>query len=208
MEKGGKPKIIINNLTYRQIKFALSEPKGTTTAEVTSHEANSTGELIPSADQAPLPIHLRMGKLMDSLGFTERALFEKCVVPLLSATTTKHFKAGGCVRQERDVVNTQARLKALEMAFKLRGLYKIPDPEVVERVHTIVVDIPRPALPVVEAPSDNAIDKKKPQQAGGQPRRGSRPLDSERDRQVPETLCSASDASPWGVEPRFVVRTC
>jgi hypothetical protein len=100
-----------------------------------------------------------MPELMDSLGLSEKALIEKHLVPLLSAKSTKFFQHEGKVVQKREVADNEARLRALDMAFKLRGSYTAADAKPPEPPppSVIVIDIPRPGHP-----ENQAVDPQKP----------------------------------------------
>jgi hypothetical protein len=87
-----------------------------------------------------------MPDLLDRLGLSDVALIEKHLKPLLSAQTTKFFQHRGKVTGKRVVTDNEGRLKALDMAFKLRGSFVQPDPKLAEQagVKVIVLDMPRP----------------------------------------------------------------
>jgi hypothetical protein len=111
-----------------------------------AREAGYSGKnLAQSGHQALKAIRLSMPELMDEIGLTERALIEKHLVPLLSATTTKYFQHHGRVKQKRQVADNDARLRALDVALRLRGSYAPKGPEPADAtVKVIVLDVPRP----------------------------------------------------------------
>ena len=74
-----------------------------------------------------------MPELMDDLGLTEKNLMEKHLLPLLAATTIKHFQYEGKVKQECKIPDNRARLRALDMALHLIGAYSPADQESVRR---------------------------------------------------------------------------
>jgi hypothetical protein len=133
-------------LTPRQIAFARNVVKGTTITEAARKAGYSEKNLAQSGHQALKAIRLRAPELMDDLGLSLEALIEKHLVPLLSATTTKHFQYKGKVKQARKSPDNAARLRALDMAFLLLGAYPRTDLRLEEPkgVEVIIVDVPRP----------------------------------------------------------------
>jgi hypothetical protein len=83
---------------------------------------------------------------MDELGFTDRALIQKNLAPLLEAHEMKFFAHEGKVVSTRKVEALNIRLDALDMAFRLRGSYAPRDAEAAAQVgvKVIIVDVPRP----------------------------------------------------------------
>jgi hypothetical protein len=152
MAKRNKTEVGTRQLTPRQVAFAVNLLQGTRITEATPREGYP-------GHQAPQAIRLKIPELMDRLGLTERVLIEEHLAPLLAATTTKYFQAEGGVRQRREVANAYARLKALDMAFKLRRSYATADSKLAEPTSptVIIVDIPRPGHPMDDAPTDNAM---------------------------------------------------
>lgn len=159
MAKRSKTEVSTKQLTPRQIAFAVNVLEGATMTEAARRAGYPEKNLAQSGDQAPQAIRLKAPGLMDRLGLTEGVLIEKHLVPQLSATITKYFQAEGGVRQKREVADTHARLKALDIAFRLKGSYATADSKVAEpgRSPVIVIDVPRPARPGIKAPSDNAM---------------------------------------------------
>jgi len=99
--------------------------------------------------QALQNLKLRMPELLDRLGLSDVALIEKHLKPLLSARTTKFFQHEGKITGRRIVADNDARLRALDMASKLKGSYNAADPKLTEPagVSVIVIDVPRPQRP-------------------------------------------------------------
>jgi hypothetical protein len=93
-----------------------------------------------------------MPELLDEIGLTEETLIEKHLVPLLSATTTKFFAHRGKVVECRKVPDNDARLKALDLAFRLKGSYASKGQETTEDrgIRVVVLDSPRPPRPALE----------------------------------------------------------
>jgi hypothetical protein len=158
MAKRSKTEVGTKQLTPRQIAFAVNVLQGTSITEAARRAGYPEKDLSQSGNQAPQAIRLSAPGLMDRLGLTERVLIEEHLAPLLAATTTRYFQAEGGVWQRREVTNVYARLKALDMAFKLRRSYATADSKLAEPTSptVIVVDIPRPGGRMVEATTDNA----------------------------------------------------
>jgi hypothetical protein len=152
MANRNKSEIGARQLTPRQVEFAKHLLESDTITEAARRAGYSDKNLAQSGHQALKAIRLKMPELMDALGLSEKALIEKHLVPLLSATSTKFFQHEGRVTQKREVADNDARLKALDMAFKLRGSCKAADSKLTEpepvRHTTIVIDVPRPGRPV------------------------------------------------------------
>jgi hypothetical protein len=98
---------------------------------------------------------MKMPELLDRLGLSEAVLIEKHLKPLLSARTTKFFQHLGKVTGKRLVTDNEARLKALELAFKLKGSFVQENPKLAEAtgVKVIIMDMPRPPRPIGVAAS-------------------------------------------------------
>jgi hypothetical protein len=96
--------------------------------------------------QALQNIHLKLPELLDRHGLSDEALIEKHLNPLLNATEIKYFQYNGEVTDSRRVPDHATRLKALDMAFRLKGSYSVPIVEDTKpkTVQVIVVDVPRP----------------------------------------------------------------
>jgi hypothetical protein len=105
--------------------------------------------------QALQNLKLKMPELLDRLGLSDVALIEKHLKPLLSARTTKFFQHGGKVIGKRVVIDNDARLRALDMVFKLRGSFLQADPKLADPtgVKVIIMDAQRPPRPAGVAAS-------------------------------------------------------
>lgn len=141
-EKGAR------QLTPRQDAFAEHLLESDTVTEAARKAGYSDKNLAQSGHQALKAIRLKMPALMDELDLSERALIEKHLVPLLSATSTKFFQHEGKVLQKCEVADNDTRVKALDMAFKLRGSYNAADPKLNEPAKAsppvFIIDVPRP----------------------------------------------------------------
>jgi hypothetical protein len=160
MAKRSKTEVGTKQLTPREFAFAVNVLQGTSITEAARRVGYPEKDLSQSGNQAPQAIRLSAPVLMDRLGLTERVLIEEHLAPLLAATTTKYFQAEGGVRQRREVANVYARLKALDMAFKLRGSYATADSKLAKPAPppAIIIDIPWAGHPPDAAPTDNAMN--------------------------------------------------
>ncbi|HVS88631.1 MAG TPA: hypothetical protein VHF01_10485 [Candidatus Acidoferrum sp.] len=94
-------------------------------------------------------------ELLEGLGLSDTALIDKYLKSLLNARMVKFFQHKGKVTDKRIVPDNDARLKGLDMAFKLRGAYAPTDHKLAEPtgVQVILVDIPRPGGRQIAAPA-------------------------------------------------------
>src|SRR6266851_328808 len=129
MAKPRKANQARRHLTPRQVALAKRLLDGATITDAARDAGYSGKNLAQSGHQALKAIRLNMTELLDEIGLTERALIEKHLVPLLSATTTKVFQHKGEVSETRKVSDNDARLKALDLAFRLRGSYAAKEQE-------------------------------------------------------------------------------
>jgi hypothetical protein len=105
--------------------------------------------------QALQNLKLKMPELLERLGLSLVALIEKHLKPMLSARTTKFFQHGGRVTGKQIVADNDARLRALDMALRLRGSFAAADPKLAQLsgVKVIIMDAPRPPRLVAAAAS-------------------------------------------------------
>jgi hypothetical protein len=87
-----------------------------------------------------------MSEILDAAGMTDAFLAQNCLKPLLRATTTKFFQYEGEVTDSRKVADNDARLRALDIALRIKGKYA---PLAVEQAHkhavqVLILDVPRP----------------------------------------------------------------
>ena len=96
--------------------------------------------------QALESIRLKLPELLDQHGLTDQALIEKHLKRLLRANETRLFQHKGKITDSRRVPANAIRLKALDMAFRLRGSYakRAEDTPEKRTVQVLVVDVPRP----------------------------------------------------------------
>jgi hypothetical protein len=102
-----------------------------------------------------------ISEIMDQVGLTDAHLVQNCLLPLLHATRTKHFQHKGKVRDVRKVADNDVRLRALEIALRIKGKYA---PLAVEQPHkqaveVIILDVPRPKRDI---PPPTVIEIAKP----------------------------------------------
>jgi hypothetical protein len=133
-------------LTPRQMVLTKCLLDGATITDAARDAGYSEKNLAQSGHQALKAICLSMPEVLDEIGLTERALIEKHLVPLLFATTTRFFQYGGKVTGKRIVADNDARLRALDMALRLRGTFAAADLKLAEPtgVKVIIMDVPRP----------------------------------------------------------------
>jgi hypothetical protein len=62
-------------------------------------------------------------ELMEKHGLCHDALVYKYLLPALGARETKSVQTRGKLADSREVMAWRSRVKALDMAFKIRGLY-------------------------------------------------------------------------------------
>ena len=140
-------------LKPRQVALVRNLVDGMTITEAARRAGYSKKCPGQAGYQALQNLRLKMPELLDRLGLNDVALIEKHLKPLLSARTTKFFQYRGKVTGKRIVVDNDARLKALDMTFKLRGSFAQTDPRLAEPegVKVIIMDMPRPHRPVAKA---------------------------------------------------------
>ncbi len=130
----------------RQVALVKNLVDGMTITEAAQRAGYSKKCPGQSGYQALQNLKLKMPELLDRLGLSDIALIEKHLKPLLSARTTKFFQHRGKVTGKRLVTDNEARLKALDMAFKLRGSFAQEIPKLADAtgVNVIIMDAPRP----------------------------------------------------------------
>jgi hypothetical protein len=100
----------------------------------------------PAANRALKNLQGTISEIMDQAGFSDVYLVQNCLGPLLPATRTKHFQCKGKVKDRAEVADNDARLRALDIALRIKGKHA---PLAVEQAHkhtvqVIVVDVPPP----------------------------------------------------------------
>jgi hypothetical protein len=77
---------------------------------------------------------------------TDGFLAENCLPPLLHATQTKLAQYKGKFKDRTQVEDNDARLRALDIALRVKGKYALPAVEQAHKntVKVIVLDCPRP----------------------------------------------------------------
>jgi hypothetical protein len=85
-------------------------------------------------------------EIMDQAGLTDVHLVEKCIKPLLQAKSVRFFQADGQILESRPFADHDTRLRALDVALRIKGKYA---PLAVEQAHkhavkVIILDAPRP----------------------------------------------------------------
>jgi hypothetical protein len=84
--------------------------------------------------------------IMEKHGLSDDALIDKYLLPALNAYETKFFQTAGRISDSRQVVAWRSRVKALDMALKIKGLYarRRKTESIAGHVKTILVDRPPP----------------------------------------------------------------
>jgi hypothetical protein len=142
--KSAKPKKLTTK--ERGLVRELSNGKTlTTAARDAGYSGKNPGQ---SGWQALHNIQRKMSEILDSQGLTDELLIEKHLKPLLRATETKFFQAEGRVTDTRRVPSLRTRVKALDMAFRLKGSFPAQSENKPEEnyVRVIVLNSPRPPL--------------------------------------------------------------
>ena len=67
-----------------------------------------------------------MPEIMDAVGLTDAYLVTNCLAPLLQADRTRYFHHKGKVKDIWVEADNNARLKALDMALRIKGKYAPP----------------------------------------------------------------------------------
>jgi len=122
----------------------------------------AAGYMGPGADRALKNLRGTISEVMDQAGFSDAYLVQNCLRPLLHETRTKHFQYKGKVKDVREVADNDVRLRALDIALRIKGKYA---PLAVEQapkhaVKVIVLDIPRPKRDI---PPPTMIEIAKPE---------------------------------------------
>ena len=108
-----------------------------------------------SAYQAFKGIVRKFPDLMDELGISVSALIQKHLLPLLNATTVRFAQNEGEFTDYVELEDNRTRLEALDMALRMHCAYPSKDQIAKEAnaLRVLVVDVPRPKPPVIEAES-------------------------------------------------------
>jgi hypothetical protein len=144
------------SLTTKQrgLVRALSAGKSVTQAALEAgYSAKNPGQ---SGWQALQNVQRKMSELLDEHGLTDEVLIEKHLKPLLKASESKFFHVRGRIRATRRVPCLNTRIKALDMAFRLKGSYAAATEgkRSENHVRVIVVDVPRPPRRTTDAGSN------------------------------------------------------
>jgi hypothetical protein len=87
-----------------------------------------------------------ISEIMDQAGFSDAHLVQNCLGPLLHATQIKLGQHKGKFRDAVEVADNDARLRALDIALRIKGKYEPPATEQHNKhtVKVLVLDCPRP----------------------------------------------------------------
>jgi hypothetical protein len=84
---------------------------------------------------------------MDELGLTLPSLIENYLRPGLDACEVKVFYNGKQIVYSKELIAHEIRLRALDIAFKLRGDYAPRDPVLAAQVGVKVIVVPKELRP-------------------------------------------------------------
>lgn len=126
-----------SRLTPRQRQLIYYLTEGMSLTEAGERAGYASGG---SAGSALRNISEKMPAIMDRLGLADEALIEKYLMPLLVAEETKFFQFKGEVGETRQVQALDIRLRALDLACKLKGRLT-PEPPGAMDDHSITVNI-------------------------------------------------------------------
>jgi hypothetical protein len=110
-------------LTPKQARFLKELRKATTQAQAVLKAGYETNNPDQTASNVLARIIRRAPEALERCGLDLETLVKKRLVPALGAKETKFFAWEGEVTDSRDVVAWDARLKSLDMAFRLHGAY-------------------------------------------------------------------------------------
>ena len=109
-----------------------------------------------------------ISEIMDQAGFSDAHLVQNCLGPLLNASHVKVFQHRGKIKYSKPLTNDDIRLRALDVALRIKGKYAplAAEQSKKDTVEVLVLDCPRPKRDpppptVIElaqpAPSQNAL---------------------------------------------------
>lgn len=110
-------------MTPQQVAFIRNIVKGMTITDAALKAGYSDKNPAQSGHQALRQIKEKMPNVLDRHGLTDDALIKKYLIPALEANETEFAKFQGQIMDSRDVVAWDARLRALDMTFSLKGSY-------------------------------------------------------------------------------------
>jgi Terminase small subunit len=135
------------DLNPRQKKFLKEVVKGKTLGEAAISAGYSRKNAGQSGHQVMKEIQKRAPEIMDAMGFNLETLIEKYLIPELDAQEMKVFNNGGKVVYSKKMPSHDIRLRALDLAFKLRGDYAPRDPVLAAQVGVKVIVVPKELRP-------------------------------------------------------------
>ena len=100
-----------------------------------------------SGYQALKAVREKAPELLDRHGLTDDALIEKHLKPMLNATRTVFVKHAGKVTDEREVIAWGPRIASLDLAFRIRGMYKSEQKNTTPNIKTVVTTENRSSRP-------------------------------------------------------------
>lgn len=107
-------------LTDKQRKLVKGVARGDSLGKAAREAGySSTG----NASVAMSTIREKFPQLMNRLGLTDESLVNDYLRPGMTAHETEFFQKDGIVTDEREVIAWPIRMRALDMAFNLKGSY-------------------------------------------------------------------------------------
>jgi len=115
--------------TYRERALVRNLAKGLNVTQSALAAGYSDKHPGQSGWQALESIRHKMPEVLDEHGLTDCALIEKHLLPALEAQETKFVQRGGKITDQMNVVAWSARLRALDLVFRLKGSYAPTKPD-------------------------------------------------------------------------------
>jgi hypothetical protein len=131
MPRKNKPKLI-RHLSPRERAMLKNLSQGMTATDAAIEAGYSPRNPRQSGYQALQGLKKKVPELMEKHDLCDDTLIYKYLIPALEARETRVVHIRGKVTDSREVISWPSRVKALDLAFKIRGLYanrRKPEPE-------------------------------------------------------------------------------
>jgi hypothetical protein len=140
--------------TPRQSRFAKAFMESRNLAEAAIAAGYSPKNPSESGAQALRVMAPKISEMMDDAGLSVKVLIQKYLAPLLDAKQTKFAIEKGEFTDSVDVEDNSTRKDALDIALRMHGAYapRDADPNQANGVRVIIMDMPRPRLPLGDLP--------------------------------------------------------
>ncbi len=126
-------------LTYRERMLIECLSQGMSVTRAALKAGYSDQNPGQSGYQALKAIREKAPELLDRHGLTDEALIEKHLKPMLNATRTVYVKHKGKITDEREVIAWVPCIASLELAFRIRGMYKSEQQRKAPNIKTVVM---------------------------------------------------------------------